>query len=145
MLHAYTTCRAPTVYPLCPCQALLLPFSETQKGVNTGFCPLSPLQRVKGGEGVVSLYRVTTVTTWTNTHNEQHTDGKWRKRERKIKRGRMDTGPSAESGDDDVPVCSLRRRGWSWQEAGWRALPVGSGMEYQSDKPPRHQALLPGS
>lgn len=57
----------------------------------------------------------------------------------------MDTGPSAESGDDDVPVCSLRRRGWSWQEAGWRALPGGSGMEYQSDKPPHHQALLPGS
>lgn len=57
----------------------------------------------------------------------------------------MDTGPSAESGDDDVPVCSLRRWGWSWQEAGWRALPGGSGMEYQSDKPPRHQALLPGS
>lgn len=29
-----------------------------------------------GRGGVVSLYRVTTVTTWTNTHNEQHTDGK---------------------------------------------------------------------
>jgi len=26
---------------LCPCQALLLPFSESKKGVNTGFCPFS--------------------------------------------------------------------------------------------------------
>lgn len=58
---------------LCP-QALLLPFSEIKKGVATGFCPL--FQR---GEGeVVSLFRVTTVTTWTNTHNEQHTDCRWK-------------------------------------------------------------------
>lgn len=57
----------------------------------------------------------------------------------------MNTGPSAESGDDDVPVCPLRRWRQSWQGAGWLALPGGSGTEYRSDIPPRHQALLPGS
>lgn len=100
------------------------------------------------GEGVVSLYIVTTVTTWTNTHNEQHTDGKWRKQETEIKRedgGWMNTGPSAESGDDGVPVCPLRQWRRSWQGDGWQVLPGGSGMEYQSDTPPHHQALLPGS
>lgn len=101
-----------------------------------------------GGGGIVSLYKVTTATTWTNTHNEEHTDGKWRKRETEIKRedgGWMNTGPSAESGEDDVPVCPLWRWRRSWQEAGWQALPGGSGTEYLLDTPPRHQALLPGS
>lgn len=70
-------------------------------------------QRVRRG---VLVCTVTTVTTWTNTHNEQHTDGKWRKQETEIKRedgGWMNTGPSAESGDDDVPVWTLGR----WQKS----------------------------
>lgn len=57
----------------------------------------------------------------------------------------MNTGPSAESGDDDVPVCPLRWRRQSWQGAGLQTLPGGSGTEYRSDTPPHHQALLPGS
>ena len=83
----------------------------------------------------------------THTMNSTQT-AKWRKRETEIKRedgGWMNTGPSAESGDDDVPVCPLRRRRQSWRGAGWQALPGGSGTEYRSDTPPRHQALLPGS
>lgn len=57
----------------------------------------------------------------------------------------MSTGPSAESGDYDVPVFPPIRRYQSWQGAGWQALPGGSGTGCRSDTPPRHQALLPGS
>lgn len=58
----------------------------------------------------------------------------------------MNTGPNAESGDDDVPVCPLERWRWqSWQGGGCQAPPGDSGTECQSDTPLRHQALLPGS
>ncbi|KAA8584181.1 hypothetical protein FQN60_007966 [Etheostoma spectabile] len=134
--------------PLVGLRGLMVPGRRGRTigdGARTG---VASLLTVEGeGGGLVSLYRVTTVTTWTNTDNEQHTDGKWRKRETEIKRedgGWMNTGPSAESGDDDVPVCPLRRWWQSWQAAGWQALPGGSGTEYRSDTPPRHQALLPG-
>lgn len=104
--------------------------------------------RGKGGELLVCTESPLSPHGQTHTMNSTQ-DGKWRKRETEIKRedggGWMDTGPSAESGDDGVPVCPLRRQQRSWQGGGWQAPPGGSGTEYRSDTPPHHQALLPES
>lgn len=120
---------APAVYPHSVHVRLGFVISDTQKGAEDG-----------GGRLLVC-----TVTTWTNKHNDKHTG--WRKlqTEKKEEKGWMNTGPSADSGDDDVPVCPLKSRQQSWRWCSWQALPVGSGTAYRSDTPPHHQALLPGS
>lgn len=120
---------------LCPRQALLRPFSDSQKGSNTSFT---------GEEGRGGCY---TVHWHTRTHTHAHTAKEATPQEGKRTEDGWNKGPSADSGgDDDVPVCPLRQRRWqSWWGNGQSAPPGVDGKGCQSDTPPHHQALLPGS
>lgn len=100
------------------------------------------------GGGYLPVYEHThTNHTQARTHTHIHTAKEATPQEGRRTEDGWNKGPSADSGgDDDVPVCPLRQgQLQSWQGNGQSAPPGVGGMGCQSDTPPHHQALLPGS
>ncbi len=75
---------------LCPCQALLLPFSETQKGVNTGF--LSPFPKGEGGRGGLLVCIESPLSPHGQTHTMNSTQTASGGSERRKSRERTEDG-----------------------------------------------------